>query len=181
MCSKPKFFLQVLWRLNVAKRILAVIAICVAAGQAYGASSADWELLRNERFGFRVEYPSSLFRPHRTSQAGDGIVLESEDGGARLLVGAFANNARHSPASYQRYLARQSYRSFPVTYAPRGRTWFVLSGEQGGKIFYEKVMFSCGDSVITSFAMTYPAAQRHRFDAVVERMENSFQPASRCS
>jgi hypothetical protein len=29
--------------------------------------------------------------------------------------------------------------------------------------------------------MTYPAAQRHRFDAVVERMENSFQPASRCS
>ena len=57
----------------------------------------------------------------------------------------------------------------------------MLSGEHDGKIFYEKVMFSCGNGVITSFAMTYPAAQRQRFDAAVERMEDSFLPGSGCS
>lgn len=160
---------------------LAMLAMFLIGGLSSAASSESWVELRNERFGFRLEYPTGLFQPHRSSQAGDGIVLESRDGAARLLVGAFANDAGYSLASYQSYLARQSYASFPVTYAPRGRTWFVLSGEHDGKIFYEKVMFSCGNGVITSFAMTYPAAQRQRFDAAVERMEDSFLPGSGCS
>jgi hypothetical protein len=164
----------------VAKWTLAGITVLLTAGYVHAASSDGWTALRNERYGFRLEYPANLFHPHRTSEAGDGVVLVSSDGHARLLVGAFANDAGYSPASYQAYLARQSYASFPVSYAPRGQTWFALSGERDGKIFYEKVMFSCGNGVITSFAMTYPAAQRRRLDAVVERIENSFQPGSRC-
>ena len=164
----------------MAKRMLAVITMLLTAGHAYAASTDGWTALRNERFGFRLEYPADLFRPHRTSKAGDGMVLVSSDGNGRLLVGAFANHSGYSPASYQSSLARQSYGSFPVTYAPRGQTWFALSGEREGKIFYEKVMFSCGNGIITSFAMTYPAAQRRRFDAVVERIENSFRPGSEC-
>ena len=124
--------------------------------------------------------PGAPFEPLRSSRAGDAAVLVSRDGAAKLLVGAFANDARHTPASYQAYLTRRSYASFPVSYAPRGRTWFSLSGEGGGKTFYEKVMFSCGNEVITSFAMIYPTAQRRRFDAVVERIENSFQPGPGC-
>jgi hypothetical protein len=104
----------------------------------------------------------------------------SGDGNAKFLVGAFVNDARHTPASYQAYLTRRSYASFPVSYAPRGTTWFALSGEGGGKTFYEKVMFSCGNEVISSFAMIYPTAQRRRLDAVVERIENSFQPGPGC-
>lgn len=160
---------------------LVILSVLLIAGLSSAASADSWVELRNERFGFRLKYPDGLFQPHRTSQAGDGIVLESSDGAARLLVGAFANHAGYSLASYQSYLARQSHASFPVTYAPRGRTWFVLSGERDGKIFYEKVLFSCGNGVITSFAMTYPAAQRQCFDAVVERMEDSFQAGSGCS
>ena len=179
MSPGPKFFCGYV-EADLVKRILALIAICLAPGQAYAASSDGWEILRNARFGFRLEYPTGLFQPHRTSQAGDGVVLESKDGGARLLVGAFPNDAGYSPASYQRYVAQRSYGSFPVTYAPLGRSWFALSGERDGKIFYEKVMFSCGNGVITSFAMTYSAAQRGRLDAVVERIENSFQPGPRC-
>jgi hypothetical protein len=56
----------------------------------------------------------------------------------------------------------------------------VLSGEGGGKIVYEKVRFSCGNGVITSFAMIYPTARRRLFDAVVERIENSFQAGRGC-
>ena len=28
-----------------------------------------------------------------------------------------------------------------MTYRPRGRSWFVLSGYRGDTIYYEKVMF----------------------------------------
>ena len=60
-------------------------------------------------------------------------------------------------------------------YRPRGNTWFVLSGEGDGKIFYEKVMFSCGGRLINSFALIYPAAQRQIFDPIVERVEDTFR------
>ena len=109
-----------------------------------------------------------------------GWLFASRDESAKLLVGAFRNAEKHTAASYQDFVARRSYGGFPVTYAPRGRTWFVLSGEHDGKIFYEKVMFSCQGGVITSFAMTYPSALRRAYDPVVERIENSFRPGPGC-
>ena len=38
------------------------------------------------------------------------------------------------------------------------RAWFVLSRENHQNVFYEKVMFSCGGRVISSFALIYPIA-----------------------
>jgi hypothetical protein len=40
-----------------------------------------------------------------------------------------------------------------MTYLPRGRTWFVISGYRGDDIYYEKVMFSCGGSVVNVLAI----------------------------
>ena len=50
----------------------------------------------------------------------------------------------------------------------------------GEQIYYEKVMFSCGNQVVNVFAMVYPVAERKRFDPVVERMEDQFHPGQRC-
>ena len=60
-----------------------------------------------------------------------------------------------------------------MTYVPRGRSWFVISGYRGDDIYYEKVMFSCAGSVVNVFAITYPQGLRHEYDRVVERMEAS--------
>lgn len=156
------------------------LALTVAQVAAVSAASIGWTSLRNDRFGFQLEYPAHVLQPQQSSEAGDGVLLVSRDAKAKLLVGAFRNAERHTPASYQAYVAQRSYPDFPVSYAPRGQTWFVLSGERSGKIFYEKVMFSCQGGVITSFAMTYPSAERRRFDPIVERVENSFRPGPRC-
>ena len=57
---------------------------------------------------------------------------------------------------------------------------FALSGEGNGQIFYEKAMFSCGGQRINSFAMIYRSDQRHIFDRIVERIEDTFRPGSKC-
>lgn len=57
-----------------------------------------------------------------------------------------------------------------------GRTWFVLSGEGDGKVFYEKVMFSCSGRLINSFAMIYPANKQDVFNPIIEQMEDTFRP-----
>ncbi len=105
----------------MVKWVLGMLAVLLTASYAWAASSDGWTTLRNERFGFRLEYPTDLFQPVGSSQASDAVVLASGDGSARLL-GAFVSDARHTPASYQRYLARQSSASFPASYAPRGAT-----------------------------------------------------------
>ena len=134
-----------------------------------------WQSYRNERFGLSLSYPGEVFQIERTSEAGDGVVFAARGTDARMLVGALPNRDRQTVASYQDFVARKSYADYRIHYRPRGNTWFVLSGEGDGKIFYEKVMFSCGGRLINSFALIYPAAQRQIFDPIVERVEDTFR------
>ena len=137
-----------------------------------------WQSYRNERFGLSLSYPSRVFQIERTSEAGDGVVFAARGTEARMLVGALPNRDRQTVASYQDFVARKSY-DYQIHYRPKGNTWFVLSGEGDGKIFYEKVVFSCGGRLINSFALVYPAAERRIFDPIVERVEDTFRAGTR--
>ncbi len=134
-----------------------------------------WQSYRNERFGLSLSYPGEVFQIERTSEAGDGVVFAAHGTDARMLVGALPNRDRHTVAAYQDFVARKSYGAYQIHYRPRGSTWFVLSGEGDGKIFYEKVVFSCGGRLINSFALIYPTADRQIFDPIVERVEDTFR------
>ena len=162
-----------------------LFGISLAVGLFCGAGSANaqeggWAEHRNDKFGYRLEYPTELFKLERTAEAGDGHVFVSVSGDARLLVGALVNVSGITPAAYQDHVARQSYGKFKVTYRPRGRSWFALSGEGDGKIFYEKVIFSCSGQLMNSFAIIYPIERRDVFDPLVERIENSFHSGAAC-
>ena len=152
------------------------------AGAVAAQDQAEsWRKYTNERFGFSLLLPSRVFAVEKESDAGDGVVFVSKDGEARLLVGALQNADAQTPSRYQDYLAKQSYADYNITYRRRGDSWFVLSGEGNGKTFYEKVMFSCSGRLINSFAMLYPTEQNKTFDPIVERIEDSFRPATQCA
>ena len=162
---------------------LVALGLTIACGvfqEALAAPAEDWREYRNERYGFNLHYPADAFTMERTSEAGDGQVFVSQVGNARLLVGALVNNSGFSPASYQEYIARHSYSDYEIGYRRLGQGWFVLSGEGKGKVFYEKVMFSCTGRLINSFALLYSAAERAFFDPIVERIENTFRPGRDC-
>jgi hypothetical protein len=94
-------------------------------------------------------------------------------------VGAWDNADRQTPHELKRWmLANGGYDN--ITYEPRGRTWFVVSGYRGDKIFYQKVLFSCAGRVVSLLAISYPTAARKLFDPVVEHMEDTFSPARSC-
>lgn len=150
-------------------------------GAAAAQDQTDsWRTYTNERYGFRLLIPSRALALEKQSDEGDGLVFASKDGETRLLVGALKNAEARTPSSYQDYIAQQSYSAYDITYRRNGGSWFVLSGEGNGKIFYEKVMFSCSGTLISSFAMIYPTGQRKAFDPIVERVEDSFRPATKC-
>jgi len=156
------------------------LALMTSAYAREDGSGLAWVPYVNERFGFRLQYPANVFKPERSSEAGDGEILIGLDGEARLLVGALENADGHSVASYMGYIRNKSYPNYRVDYAPRAQTWFVLSGQNDQNIFYEKVMFSCGGRYISSFALIYPARSKARFDPIVEGIEKTFRPARAC-
>ena len=154
---------------------LIILLFSAPLGAQEVVNPGGWQSYRNERFGLSLSYPGEVFQIERTSEAGDGVVFRARGTDARMLVGALPNRDRHTVATYQDFVARKSYAAYQIHYRPRGNTWFVLSGEGDGKIFYEKVVFSCGGRLINSFALIYPAADRQIFDPIVERVEDTFR------
>jgi hypothetical protein len=162
-------------------RVLAFVVALATPAAALSREGRAWVPYVNDRFGFSFRYPADMLEPERKSERGDGEVFVGAGGEARLLVGAFENSDGHSVASYMTFIRRESYPNFPVQYAPRGQTWFVLSGESSESVFYEKVMFSCGGRIISSFALMYPVTSKRLFDPIVEGIENTFRPGQHCT
>jgi hypothetical protein len=154
---------------------LALAAMITALS---AASAQDWRTYSNARYGFSLQYPSDIFAEELTTEAGDGQLFVAKNGDARLLVGSLTNDTGFTPLSYQTYVAQNSYADYRISYRRLGGSWFALSGEGNGKIFYEKAMFSCAGRRINSFAVIYPSDQRGVFDRIVD--EDSFRAGRRC-
>ena len=119
-------------------RVFALVLVVATPALTAASRDGGWVPYFNERFGFSFRYPAGVFAPERTSERGDGEIFVAAGGEARLLVGAFENTDSHTVASYMSFVRRESYASFPVSYAPRGQTWFVLSGESSRKCLLRK-------------------------------------------
>jgi hypothetical protein len=155
---------------------LAVLLQC-----SFSTHAGQWRSERESELGFAFSYPPELFQ----ELPGDGKpsfhYFASTSSDAKFLVGGWNNQAQQSPQHFKQWLIANAGGYDEVTYRPRGRSWFVLSGYRGGQIYYEKVMFSCGGQIVNVFAISYPVFERDIFDAVVERMEDTFRPGRRCS
>jgi hypothetical protein len=159
---------------------VSLVPLALTFAVASLAVAQDWSTYSNPRYGFSLRYPSDIFAVERTAAAGDGQLFVDKSGDARLLVGTLTNDTGFTPRSYQTYVAQHSYADYRISYQRLGGTWFALSGEGNGKIFYEKAMFSCAGRLINSFALIYPSHQRHVFDRIVEGVEDSFRPGRKC-
>jgi hypothetical protein len=56
-----------------------------------------------------------------------------------------------------------------VTYERAGRTWIVVSGYKGDRIFYRKAILACGGRSWHHLEFEYPAKQKLAFDQFVTR------------
>jgi hypothetical protein len=162
------------------------VSICVFLAAAFSAVAASaattpWSHEHDGDLGFRFSYPRALF----SQIEGDGKpafhYFMSPNSEAKFMVGAWNNREGRTPDQFKRWLMTNIGGYDEVTYRPRGRSWFVLSGYRGDEIYYEKVMFSCGGQVVNVMALAYPSGERDLYDPVVERMEDSFKPARSCS
>ena len=157
---------------------LAILCLYVSADgvTAATASTQGWSNYRNERFGFQLSYPGGLFVRQETPNADSGALWTSTDGTARLLATATPNETSETLESYREFVMRETYADARFDYTPQKDNWFVLSGQKGDVIFYERITFACQGRYIYGWQVNYPLAQRRKYDAIVEAIHRSYKP-----
>jgi hypothetical protein len=178
---KPTSYPDEIRRRPLLKRYAHALAVIAAIGSTSLEASEHWTDQRDSQFGFSFSFPSSEF----ASVEGDGKpgfhYFAADHVDAKFLVGAWDKQDDATPEHFKRWMIANAGGYEEITYQPRGRSWFVLSGYRGDQIYYEKVMFSCGARVVNILAIAYPTSERDKFDPVVERMEDMFQPSQECA
>ena len=160
---------------------VVILGTALAVASPGSADASRWALQTDPDIGFSYSYPVEVFSPLEGDAKPYFHYFASPSSDAKFLVGGWNNARAQSPEGLKRWLIENVGGYDETTYRPRGRSWFVLSGYRGDSIYYEKVMFSCGGSLVNVLAITYPIDERNIYDPIVERMEDTFSPGRRCS
>lgn len=154
---------------------IAVTGFISAALVVQARAAEDWRTYQNKRFGYSLSYPSRVFTPQRSSEDGGGQVFLTANGSAKLVVYGALNDKGFTPVEYRKVILEDYTGYDQMDYSPQGKTWFVLSGFRGETIYYQKVMFSCENRVISAFSITFPKAEKKFYEGLVETMEDQFK------
>src|SRR5215207_3606975 len=133
--------------------LVVVIAAALQILVLQTAAAREWMSQREPQLGFAFSYPVDLFQEIEGDNKPSFHYFTSRSSDAKFLVGGWDNRAEQTPNSFKRWLITNAEGYDEVTYRPRGRSWFVLSGYRGEQIYYEKVMFSCKGRVVNVFAI----------------------------
>jgi len=159
---------------RTSERVAMFAPLAEAAPPTANQPSA-WITYENDRFGFALDYPADVFMADDQRLGDFWRLFISRDGRARLLVTAGFNTKRVTPASHRRSLMSMVYGAATLEYAPLRTTWFVLAGNSGEEMFYERVTFACNGRIIHGWRLTYPVAARDYYSKVIERMHQGYK------
>jgi hypothetical protein len=144
----------------MSRLLVSVALLCIAMftveATTRDRAGLDWQTFQVPEYGTHVEYPARLFAPVGGAQKGVGQRFESEDGRAILSIYARENQDEDTPASYLRKNLRQPM----LDYERVARSFFAISMERDGTIFYSRCNFSARHSTIHCFDLVYPQSEK---------------------
>ena len=146
--------------------VLLLASVCLAQ------RPLQYKTYRNARFGYSISYPSRLLIPQGESTNGDGQKFASKDGRAELIVYG-SNNALDQTLEQVFDETKGPSSDRVVTYQTIKQDWFVVSGTEGGKIFYQKTFLRAG--VFKTMRIEYDEQLKGTYDSVTTRLSISFK------
>jgi hypothetical protein len=166
--------------MRLMSRLLVSVALLGIAMFTVEATTRDraglgWQTFQVPEYGTHVKYPARLFAPVGEAEKGVGQRFESEDGRAVLSIYARENQDDDTPAGYLRKNLRQPM----LDYERVTRSFFAISMEREGTIYYSRCNFSARHSTIHCFDLVYPQSDKKAWDPVVTRISLSLRPLER--
>jgi hypothetical protein len=101
--------------------------------------------------------------------------LQSRDGRARLIIISGAPQSGDvTLTKLRRFLLEGPYKEADLEYAPRGHTWFLLSGTLGSDMFYERITFTCNGRAFHGWRLEYPSSEQAFYEPIVEEVHRRY-------
>jgi hypothetical protein len=144
-----------------------LLAILVFSLSAFGQNR--YQTYSNARFGYSISYPSDLLVPQGESANADGQIFTG-DGAEMRVFGSYSLLHETLRAEYDALLEEKGA---SITYKVFRNTFFVISGKENGRIFYQKTMNGKEGAFLT-LMIEYDASKRRIYDAAVTKMVKSF-------
>jgi hypothetical protein len=155
------------------KRYIVSLAIILLVG-SYAFGQSKFAAYNNARFGYSIEFPSDLLLMQTESDNGDGATFVSKNGSAEMRVWGQFNVLNRSVRDEYTEVLKRANTNF--TYKRLLKNGFAISGISGYRIYYQKTIYRPGKGgVFYTFTIEYPAAERAKFDAAVQRIAKSFK------
>lgn len=136
--------------------------------------SVEWAFYRNGRFGYAIEYPSSLVTAQPESANGDGRVFTSTTGDYKLTVWA-AFNVLELNRQLLRSEAIEYWKSKggAIFYSTLLRNGFQISGQSHDHAFFQKTLIV--EDWYVSLAWEFPAREKRAMEPVIARLSRSLR------
>lgn len=125
----------------------------------------------NDRFSYCLNVPPFLVGQGE-SDNGDGQVFLGKDRDVKLLVWGDLNALGDTLRQRFEEAARGTL-TRRVTYQVLRGSWFVVSGTEGGRVFYQRTMLDARRDVYATFLLEYPLGDRAT-EKTIRALSNSF-------
>lgn len=140
-------------------------------GDAPPVEPGDYRTYVNERFGFSIAYPANYLIPQRPLPTnGDGCRFLSRDGRAEMIVYGHYNALDQT---LDEIAQGEQKPGRTITYRVIKGKWFVLSGYEGKKVFYQKTVQR--DDVIQTFHLEADRELQAFLQPMTEKIAKSFK------
>jgi curved DNA-binding protein CbpA len=163
---------------GAARGRTADLTALAASPEGRGRGSG-WATYHNARFSFALKYPADVFTYDVGPSSENVRIFVSSDGGATLNIFAADNVSGTTLSRYRRSRMEERYAGAVFDQVPQRKFGFLLSGTQGGNVFYERVTFACGGRAIHGWQMIYPAHQRTIYDLVADEVDRTYTQNTR--
>ena len=163
---------------HVAMLALALSGTSEAVHARDPVANLDWRVFAIPQYGATVLYPARIFAAAGAAEKGVGQRFERADGRAVLSIYSRDNEHGETPAAYLKNNMRVGRAG--LDYARVTQSFFAISMERDGMIFYSRCNFSGGPGgAIHCFDLVYPQEEERAWDPVVTRISLSLRPLER--
>jgi hypothetical protein len=136
--------------------------------------NVNYDRYYNSRFNYSVIYPTNILAKQEASQNNDGRTFISPDGKAVMKV--FGSHNVFNKDIKNLYRDQLNQPNQKVTYQRLADKWFVVSGYENNRVFYNKTMLHEGD--ILTLMIHYDKSLQPKFDPIVGAISRSFQASN---
>ena len=157
-------------------RIAAAAAVLAGLALTSLASERKFETCTNLRFEYAVDYPSDMLIPQGESQNGAGQRFTSRARDVELVaVGSYNALDKTLRERFAEEIEEEADDGAKrtVTYKVLKKDWFVVSGTEGARVFYTKVMLK--DDTFKRMTFRYPVGRDAELTPLTARIAKSFR------